>query len=219
MCYVSGLLTFAKLPFAESSHSGVEAIWYIWNIFKWRIIHKQLVMTYTTGLWLWRWEARWADRADDQDWPLGWRQRGRRAWCQRGRRARGQLPDPSDSLIGPPLPNYCGTCKKTLVENDWQPTELRLIIQGIFRPSVEKDCVRWWHGNDSKEWQEELDNLSSSSDDGSVSKKREPSIWENKANIGLGCPTQRLMFVLQNWHKLEPWSVMIFYYTVVHILF
>ena len=60
-------------------------------------------------------------------------------------------PDP----LGPPLPKYCGTCEKTLVESDWLRTELRLIIQGIFRPSVEKDCVRCWQGNEDKEWHQE----------------------------------------------------------------
>ena len=158
------------------------------------------MMTYTTGLWLWRWEARWADRADDQDWPLGWRQRGRRAW--------GQPPDPYDSLMGPPRPNYCGTCEKALVESEWQPTELRLIIQGIFRPSVEKERLQGMAGGTGQPQIVLRRRI--------CLRKREPSIWENKANIGLGCPTQRHMFVLQNWHKLEPWSVMIFANSGIH---
>ena len=76
-------------------------------------------------------------------------------------------PDP----LGPPLPKYCGTCEKPLVQSDRRPTELRLIIQGHARPPDRKDCVRCWHKNEDKKWQEELDNLSSSSDNGSVSEK------------------------------------------------
>ena len=33
------------------------------------------------------------------------------------------------------------------------------------------DCVRCWHENEDKKWQEDLDNLSSSSDNRSVSEK------------------------------------------------
>ena len=77
-------------------------------------------------------------------------------------------PDP----LGPPLPKYCGTCEKPLAQSDWGPTELRLIIKGFVRPPIRRDCVRCWHKREEDgRWQEELDNLSSSSDNRSVSEK------------------------------------------------
>jgi len=76
-------------------------------------------------------------------------------------------PDP----LEPPLPKYCGECEKPLAQSDWRPTELRLIIQGYVRAPDKKDCVRCWDENEDKKWQEELDNLSLSSDNGSVSEK------------------------------------------------
>ena len=151
------------------------------------------MMTYTTGLWLWWWEARWADRADDQDWPLGWRQRGRRAWGH-------PLLWPLDSLLGPPLPNYCGTCEKPLVKSDWLRTELQNIwptrqeglcgvlelerlegmagetgqLQFVLRPRV---CLR----------------------------KNEPSIRENKANISLANSATYVGFteLAQTWTMIR----------------
>ena len=69
------------------------------------------------------------------------------------------------------IPKCCGTCENPLVQSDWRPTELRLIIQGHMRPPDRKDCMRCWHENEDKKWQEELDNLCSSSDNGSVSEK------------------------------------------------
>ena len=76
-------------------------------------------------------------------------------------------PDP----LGPPLPKYCRTCEKPPFQSDWRPPEVQLIIQGYVRPPNRKDCVRCCHENKDKKWQEELDNLSSSSDNGSVSEK------------------------------------------------
>ena len=58
----------------------------------------------------------------------------------------------------PRIPKCCGT-------------ELRLIIEGYVRPPDNKDCMRCWEENEDKKWQEELDNLSSSSDNGFVSEK------------------------------------------------
>ena len=77
------------------------------------------------------------------------------------------FPDP----LGPPLPKYCGTCEEPLVQSDWGArqlewaNQLRLITQGYLRPPIRRDCVRCWQENEDKKWQEELDNLSSSSDD------------------------------------------------------
>ena len=77
-------------------------------------------------------------------------------------------PDP----LGPPLPKYCGTCEEPLVQSDWGArqlewaNQLRLITQGYLRPPIRMDCVRCWQENEDKKWQEELDNLSSSSDNG-----------------------------------------------------
>ena len=79
-------------------------------------------------------------------------------------------PDP----LGPPLPKYCGTCEdeEPLVQSDWGArqlewaNQLRLITQGYLCPPIRRDCVRCWQENEDKKWQEELDNLSSSSDNG-----------------------------------------------------
>ena len=71
-------------------------------------------------------------------------------------------PDP----LGPPLPKYCGTCEEPLAQSDWGANQLRLITQGYLRPPIRRDCVRCWQENEYKKWQEELDNLSSSSDNG-----------------------------------------------------
>ena len=64
------------------------------------------------------------------------------------------------------IPKYCGTCEKTLVQSDWRPTELRLMTQGYLHPPIRRDCVRCWQEKEDKKWQEELDNLSLSSDNG-----------------------------------------------------
>merc|ERR1712223_2354951 len=75
-------------------------------------------------------------------------------------------PDP----LGPPLPKYCGTCEEPLAQSDWGQTELRWFIEGFRSPPTRRDCVRCWHKREEEEkWQEELDNLSSSSENGSVS--------------------------------------------------
>ena len=77
-------------------------------------------------------------------------------------------PDP----LGLPLPKYCRTCEKTLAQSDWGQTELRWFIEGFRSPPTRRDCVRCWHKREEDgRWQEELDNLSSSSDNGSVSEK------------------------------------------------
>ena len=62
------------------------------------------------------------------------------------------------------IPKYCGTCENPLVQSDWREIELRLIIQGHMRPPDRKDCTRCWHENWDKKWQQERDNLCSSSD-------------------------------------------------------
>ena len=60
------------------------------------------------------------------------------------------------------------------IYNHYQNTKMLRDVwktTGSERPPHNKDCMRCWDENEDKKWQEELDNLSSSSDNGFVSEK------------------------------------------------